>query len=180
MRKITPRFFRPFCVFLILVLSSAIAFAQTSISGRIMDANGAAVPGITVTVKGTNVATATDADGNFSLSVPAGGRTLVVSGAGFQTQELSIGNQTNFSIAVQATTANLNEVVVVGYGTARKKDITGAVATVSAREFQKGVTGTPEQLLVGKVAGVSIISRVGHIEGCGVNLCDDNAKEKLE
>ena len=162
MRKITPRFFRSFCVFLTLLLSSAIAYAQTGISGKVMDANGAGLAGITVTVKGTSVATATDADGNFSLSVPAGGRTLVISGVGFQTQELAIGSQTTFSIALQnAAASNLNEVVIVGYGTARKKDLTGAVSVVSSKDFQKGVIGTPEQMIAGKVPGVSIISNNG-------------------
>lgn len=161
MRKITPRFFRNFCVFLILLLTSGMAYAQTGVSGKITDANGAAIPGITVTVKGTGTATATDADGNFTLTVPAGGRILVVSGVGYQTQELAINGQTNFSVSMRSATADLNEVVIVGYGTVRKKDLTGAVATISSKDFQKGVTGTPEQLLVGKVPGLSIISNGG-------------------
>lgn len=161
MRKITPRFFRNFCVFLILLLSSGVAFAQTGISGKVTDANGAGVPGITVTVKGTNTATATEADGSFSLSVPAGGRTLVISGVGYTTQELAIGSQTNFSVALQSTASDLNEVVIVGYGTARKKDLVGSTVNVTSKDFQKGAVATPEQLILGKVAGVNITSNSG-------------------
>jgi iron complex outermembrane receptor protein len=162
MRKITPRFFRNFCVFLILLLSSGIAYAQTGVSGKITDANGAGVPGITVTAKGTNAATATDADGNFSLTVPAGARTLVVSGLNYQTQELAIGSQTNFNVSLQpAGASDLNEVVVVGYGTARRKDLVGSTVNVGSKDFQKGAITTPEQLILGKVAGVNITSNSG-------------------
>ncbi|RYY44384.1 MAG: SusC/RagA family TonB-linked outer membrane protein [Chitinophagaceae bacterium] len=166
MRKITPRFFKNFCVFLILLLSSGIAIAQTNVSGKIMDAGGAGLPGITVSVKNTNTAAATNGEGNFSLVVPAGSTTLVISGVGFQSQEISIAGQTSFAITMQpAAAADLNEVVVVGYGTARKKDLTGSVATVSSKDFQKGAIASPEQLLAAKVPGVSITSNGGQPGG---------------
>ena len=161
MRKITPRIFKNFCVCLVFILSSGLAYAQNTVSGRVTDARGTGIEGATVSVKGSNVATATIADGSFSLSIPSNARTLVISGVGYTTQELAINGRTSFNVTMQTAATDLNEVVVVGYGTARKKDLTGAVATVGAKDFQKGVTGTPEQLLVGKVAGVSIVSNGG-------------------
>ncbi|MFT3980782.1 MAG: TonB-dependent receptor [Ferruginibacter sp.] len=162
MRKITPRFFRNFCVFLILLLTSGIAYAQTSISGRITDAGGNGIEGITVTVKGTGTGTSSAADGSFSLSLPSGARTLVFSGVGYTTQELAIAGRTSFNVTMAAAAAtDLNEVVIVGYGTARKKDLTGSVATVSSKDFQKGAIATPEQLIAAKVPGVSVISNGG-------------------
>lgn len=161
MRKTTPRLFRNFCVFLSLLLVSGIAYGQATISGRVTNASGKGLEAATVTVKGSSIGTATAADGSFSLNIPASARTLIVSAVGYTSQELAIGGQTSFNVTLQASAIDLNEIVLVGYGTARKKDLTGAVATVSARDFQKGVTGTPEQLLVGKVAGVSIISNGG-------------------
>jgi iron complex outermembrane receptor protein len=161
MRKIKFLLSKSFCVFLILFVGAAAAQAQTSVSGKVTDANGAGLPGITVTVKGTNTATPTGTDGSFSIRVPAGAKTLVFSGVGFTQQELPLSGQASYDVTLQGITSNLNEVVVVGYGTARKKDLTGANTTISAKDFQKGAVSTPEQLILGKVAGVNITSNGG-------------------
>ncbi len=165
MRKITSRFFRNICVFLILLLSSGIAFAQTGITGRVTDANGTGLEGITVTVKGSSLAVATSADGSFAITVPASGRVLVISGVGYVSREITIGSQTTINVSLAAAASDLNEVVVVGYGTAKKKDLTGSVALVSSKDFQKGAISTPEQLLAAKVPGVSITSNGGQPGG---------------
>jgi TonB-linked SusC/RagA family outer membrane protein len=162
MRKITPGFFKNFCVFILLLFINVVAYAQTVVSGKVMDANGVAVAGATVAVKGSTAGTSTDADGNFSLTLPANAKTLLVSGVGYTTQELAINGQSSFSVALQSAASDLNEVVVVGYGTARKKDLTGATVSIGQKDFQKGIVGTPDQLLVGKVAGVSIVSNGGN------------------
>lgn len=161
MRKITPGFFKHFCVFILLLFINVMAYAQTAVSGKVMDANGVAIAGATVAVKGGTAGTSTDADGNFSLSIPAGAKTLLVSGVGYTTQEVDINGQSSFSVALQATASDLNEVVVIGYGTARKKDLTGSTVSIGQKDFQKGIVGTPDQLLVGKVAGLSIVSNGG-------------------
>ncbi len=161
MRKIKFLLSKCCCVFLILFVGSNVAYAQTPVTGKVTDANGAALPAITVTVKGTNNATATNTEGLFSVVVPAGAKVLVFSGVGFATQELALSGQASYDVSLQGTTSSLNEVVVVGYGTARKKDLTGANTTVSSKDFQKGAINTPEQLILGKVAGVNITSNGG-------------------
>ena len=149
------------CVFLTLFFGAGAAQAQTTVTGKVTDATGAGVAGITVSVKGTQSATSTDNDGSFRVTAPAGARTLVITGSGFATQEVDINGRSVVDVSVATTSSNLNEVVVIGYGTARKKDLTGATTIVSSKDFQKGVVATPEQLILGKVAGVNIISNGG-------------------
>jgi TonB-linked SusC/RagA family outer membrane protein len=161
MRKIKFLFLQTFCVFLTLILGAGAAYAQKTVSGKVTDANGANVTGITVTVKGTTTATSTGADGTFRINVPQGATTLVYSGVGFETTELAIAGRSSFDVSLQTSTSVLSEVVVVGYGTVRKKDLTGATSTISAKDFQKGAIATPEQLILGKVAGVNITSNGG-------------------
>ncbi|WP_276496379.1 SusC/RagA family TonB-linked outer membrane protein [Pontibacter litorisediminis] len=128
---------------------------EQTIRGTVTDDGGTPLPGVTVVVKGTTRGTSTDASGNFTLSVPANA-TLVLSFIGFQTQEVAVGNQATFNIAMQTDTKALEEVVVVGYGTQRKQDVTGSVASLSPKEFNNGVVGTPDQLLAGKVPGLTV------------------------
>ena len=154
-------FLRTLCVFLTLFFGASATQAQTTVTGKVTDATGTGVAGITVAVKGTNSATATDDLGSFSLSVPAGARILVVSGIGYPTQEVDINGRSVIDVSITSAASNLNEVVVIGYGTARKKDLIGATTTVSSRDFQKGAIATPEQLILGKVAGVSIVNNGG-------------------
>lgn len=136
-------------------------FAQTaSLSGRITDQNGQPVLGATVQVKGLQVATASGADGNYSLSnVPVGNQVISVNAMGYGLDEQSIvinagENSLNFSLI--ETSSDLDEIVVIGYGIAKKKQIAGSVASVGPKEFNKGVVSSPDQLLTGKVAGLTI------------------------
>ncbi|WP_299707836.1 TonB-dependent receptor [uncultured Pontibacter sp.] len=132
-----------------------------TVSGRVTDETGSALPGVTVVLKGTTRGTATNANGEFTLPTPAEGGTLVFSYIGYATQEVAIGGQTNFTITMRTDTRALQEVVVVGYGTQERKDVTGAVTTISEEEFQDGQVTTAEQLITGKVAGVQITSNGG-------------------
>lgn len=141
---------------------------EQSIRGTITDDTGNPLPGVTVVVKGTTRGTSTDVNGSFSLSVPANS-TLVLSFIGFQTQEIIVGNQSTFNITMQTDAKALEEVVVVGYGTQRRQDVTGSVASISPEEFNKGVVATPDQLLVGKVAGLTINRNSGDPTG-GSNI----------
>lgn len=155
----TPKLTSLLVAFLLLF---QISFAQTTITGRVTDAQGAAVPGVTVSVKGTNAATQTGSDGSFSISA-ADNATLVLTAVGYGTQEVSAANAS--AITLQTSASNLNEIVVIGYGTARKRDLTGSVATVSAKDFNRGVVTTPSQLIQGKVAGVMVVNNSGQPGG---------------
>src|SRR6185437_9843708 len=142
---------------LLCVLFTQTAFSQThTITGKVTDDKGAPVPGATVTLRGTNAGVSTSADGSFTITGPANATTLIVSSVGFTNQELSIAGQSTINVTLQPTESNLNEVVVVGYGTARKKDLTGSVSAVSAKDFNKGIVAAPDQLLTGKVAGLEV------------------------
>ncbi len=137
-------------------------FAQTrEVTGTVTeDVSNLPVSGATVEVKGTNYATVTDSVGNYRLMVPEGSGTLVFSFVGYTSLELPVTGTVVNAVLVH-TTGSMESVVVIGYGTARKKDLTGAVATVSAKDFQKGNITTPDQLIAGKVSGVAITSNGG-------------------
>lgn len=138
---------------------TAFATAQT-VTGTVTDSKGDPVSGISVTVKGSTKGTSTNAQGVFTLSGVADGATLVFSGTGFTSQEVKVaGGTANASMV--ASVANLNEVVVIGYGTARKKDLTGAVGSVKAKDFNQGFVTSPDQLLQNKVAGLEITNNSG-------------------
>lgn len=153
-------------VFLLLfALSSVVAFAQTNtIRGTVVDETNQPLAGATVTVKGTQKSTGTDTNGKFLLSgLPSGSVTLQVTFVGYLLSEKVVqvsGNVTaNFSLAPAAK--DLNEVVVIGYGTQKKKDLTGAISTISSKDFQEGQNTSPLQLIAGKIAGVSVVSNSG-------------------
>lgn len=147
---------------LLLVLAQ-IGFAQSRIvTGTVTDSKDASpVSGASVTIKGTKLGTTTDASGVFRINVDNSNTILVITSVGFNRMEVAVGSQSELTVGVTASANNLNEVVVVGYGTTRKRDLTGAVATVSAKDFVKGAIQTPEQLIAGKVAGVQITSNNG-------------------
>ncbi|MEI7964691.1 MAG: SusC/RagA family TonB-linked outer membrane protein [Chitinophagaceae bacterium] len=141
------------------------AFAQNVITGKVTDArDGTAARGITVTVKGTRTATQTDAEGNYKISAP-GTATLVFTSVGFANLEVPVNNSTQVDVKLVVANQQMNEVVVVAYGTRRKSDLTGAVSSVSSKDFQKGVIASSEQLLQGKVAGLQITSGGGSAGG---------------
>ncbi|MFD2999383.1 SusC/RagA family TonB-linked outer membrane protein [Pontibacter toksunensis] len=134
---------------------------DVTVTGKVTDPSGVGLPGVTVVVKGTTRGTATGVDGGFSLAVPSTGATLVFSYIGYTTQEVPVGNQSVFNVTLQEDAEALEEVVVIGYGTQKKSDLTGTVTAISEEEFQKGNIQTPEQLIAGKVAGVQITSNSG-------------------
>jgi TonB-linked SusC/RagA family outer membrane protein len=147
----------------LLVIISGIAqtFAQQkTVTGKVTDPQGSGVAGVTVSVKGGKQATQTSADGTYSLSVPANG-TLVFSSIGFVTAERNTAGQSTVDISLLTQNTNLNAVVVTGYGTARKRDVTGAITSITAKDFNQGVIATPEQLLQNKVAGLEITNNTG-------------------
>ncbi|GGF23372.1 SusC/RagA family TonB-linked outer membrane protein [Echinicola rosea] len=135
---------------------------EKTIRGVVRDAeDGQTIPGVNIMLKGTSNGTVTDMDGAFQLTVPDDASTLVVSFVGYLSKEVSIGNESNLEISLEQDVQNLDEVIVVGYGTARKRDLTGAVSRVGEEGFNKGVNVSPDQLIQGKVAGVDIINNSG-------------------
>ncbi len=148
------------CPLFMLIMQQS--WAQTkSVSGKVTDEKGAGVSGASVLVKGSRAGTSTDAAGSFHINVPASATTLVVSYVGYVSQEISIASVSDVTVGLVPDNTGLSEVVVIGYGTARKRDLTGAVASVQAKDFNKGVIVSPDQLLQNKVAGLDITSNGG-------------------
>ena len=138
---------------------SAVQSALIPVRGKVVDATGAAIPGATVVVKGSStLGTSTDAEGAFMLNVPDGTTTLVVSSIGYISQEVALGNQSQFTVTLQSDVKALSEVVVTGYTSQSRRDITGAVATVEAKELTKVAAPNVGQQLQGRVAGVTVTS----------------------
>lgn len=143
------------------LLVPATLFAQTTVSGTVTDkANAMPLPGVNVIVKGTSRGTSTDFDGNYTLEL-SDGETVVVSYLGYTTQEIIYSGQSRLDVALVEDAAQLDEVVLIGYGTTTVKDATGSVESVTAKDFTRGNIVTPENLLAGRVAGVNITSDGG-------------------
>ncbi|HMJ70293.1 MAG TPA: TonB-dependent receptor [Cyclobacteriaceae bacterium] len=132
-----------------------------TVTGTIKGDDGQPLPGATVVVKGTANGTTSDADGNFSLSVPGTSATLVVSFIGYMTQEVEIGNQTSINITLKEDAQTLNEVVVTGYGEVRKSDYTGAVSSIKGDELVQLPIQRADQALQGRAAGVMVVNTDG-------------------
>lgn len=156
-------------IFLLALLLPAAGFAQTiQVKGTVLDGSGMTVIGASVLEKGTTNGVITDIDGNFTLNVSPTG-TLVISYVGFKTQEIPINNQTSFNVTLAEDTEILDEVVVIGYGTMKKSDMTGAISSVDTDELIKRTTTNPAEALQGKVAGVNIM-RSGGNAGAGISV----------
>ena len=160
---------KAFSLGFLLLFSLSQVFAQTkTVTGKVTDSkDGSPIAGATVQPKGSKNGTSTAADGGFSLTVAANTSTLVITSVGFDRQEVSVANAS--SISMVASNASLNDVVVIGYGTARKRDLTGAVSSIQAKAFNKGVISSPDQLLQNKVAGVLVTVNSGE-PGAGTTV----------
>ena len=153
-------------VMLIFTACMVFSFAQAqTVTGTVMDNKAAALSGISVIVKGTSKGTMTNSDGVFTLNDVAAGSKLVFSGAGYITQEVDATPGTDMNIVLEMSVGDLNEVVVIGYGTARKKDVTGAMVTIAEKNFNKGIITNPDQLIQGKTPGVMVVNNTGQPGG---------------
>ncbi|MCO5237688.1 MAG: SusC/RagA family TonB-linked outer membrane protein [Chitinophagaceae bacterium] len=151
---------------LCLTVCALFSFAQAqTVTGTVMDNTGAGIPGISVIIEGTGKGTATNADGVFTLNDVKAGAKLVFSGTGYITQTASATPGTEINIVLESTVADLNEIVVIGYGTARKKDVTGSMVTINEKNFNKGIVTNPDQLIQGKTPGVMVINNTGQPGG---------------
>ena len=145
----------------LLVFGTLVSFAQQTVSGKVTSADdGTGIPGVNILEKGTSNGTVSDSDGNFRISVGSNA-TLVFSFVGYQAQEVAVGSQSTINVSMQSDVTALSEVVVVGYGTQEKKEITSAVTSIKSESFNKGTVNDPIQLLQGKVAGLQIVNGGG-------------------
>jgi iron complex outermembrane receptor protein len=161
-----------FLLFLLFGLATSLgsAWAQAgggTVTGRVTDTKNEGIPGVTVVIEGTTLGSSTDIEGNYTISnVPAGGHTLVISFVGYTSvrQQIAVGAGKTVTVPTQPlseSATQLGEAVVVGYGTQRRQDLTGAVEQISEKQFVKGQVTNPEQLIQGKVAGVQITTAGG-------------------
>ena len=148
-----------------LVCGSMAAFAQQIVTGKVISADDqSSVPGVNIVEKGTSNGTVSDSDGNFKISV-GNNATLVFSFVGYASQEVAVGSQTSLNVSMTSDVTALAEVIVTGYGSQEKKEITGSVVSLDTKDFNKGNINDPTQLLQGKVAGLSIYNKGGDPNG---------------
>jgi len=140
-----------------LLLSSAI-MSQTKVSGKVTGPDSKPVFGATVSVKGTNIATTTGSDGSYSITMPRNTGTLIFSFIGYEVSEVNVRGNNVIDVGMKLQTTSLNEVIVTGYATQRKKDISGSVATVNVSDAKKIPATSSEQLLQGQASGVTVIN----------------------
>ena len=154
-----------YALLITVVISLQVEAQERVVSGTILDSKSSTpVANASIIAKGSNKGTQSAADGTFRFSVPAGTKALLISSVGYGRQEVEFGTGP-VSVQLVATNASLNEVVVVAYGTRKKGDLTGAVTSISAKDFQKGNIASSEQLLQGKVAGLQVTSGGGSAGG---------------
>jgi len=144
-----------------------IGHAQTAreVSGKVTDGAGTGLPGVTVLVTGTSTGTSTGADGGFQLQVPATATSLTVSFIGYAKQTVDITGKSNVTITLKDDAQALGDVVVVGYGTARKEDVTGAISVLGPKDFNRGTFTSPDQLIQGRTSGVQVTNSSGQPGG---------------
>ena len=149
-------------IFTMLMLCGAFVFAQNrTITGKVVDATGNALANASVLLKGTQIGTTTDANGNYSLSVPSTGRTLVFSSVQMKPEEESIGSRSIINVTLSAGDSSLEEVVIVAYGTQKKTNLTGSIATVSTKELENKPFTSVDKALQGQIAGLQSVASSG-------------------
>ncbi|WP_157472056.1 SusC/RagA family TonB-linked outer membrane protein [Neolewinella persica] len=156
-------------LFMFMCLATTGTYAQGTVSGTVTDQDGETLIGVTVVVQGTSTGTVTDFDGTFSLEVPSNA-VLVFSYTGFESQIVPVSGQTRFDITLSTSSTVLDEIVVVGYGSVQKSDITGSVASVKAEDIQAFPVLNAGQALQGRAAGVSVQTQNGGEPGAGISI----------
>ncbi|MEO6455341.1 MAG: SusC/RagA family TonB-linked outer membrane protein [Ginsengibacter sp.] len=139
--------------------------AQTVVTGKVTDDQGQPISNASILRKGTSTGVTTESDGSFTINIPNSKTVLVFTSVGYDAQEITPGNKSNLNILLKSAGNKLNEIVVTGYGTQRRKEVTAAITTVNAAQFNKGNISDVAQLLQGKVAGLSISRPGGNPNG---------------
>lgn len=152
--------FKAVPLFLFLLLSSNFIAAQNKVVGVVTDENGLTIPGANVSVVGSPKSTSTDFDGKFTIDVPVDG-TLSISFIGFETQKNAVKGRSKVDVSLKSTSENLKEVVVIGYGTQKKGSVTSAIASVKAKDLENLKQVSVDQMLQGKLSGVSVTNNSG-------------------
>ena len=162
---------KAFLLIIWLVITSSVLYAQNIVvRGKITESGTSdPIPGVNILVKGTSTGTTTDMNGDFSLSTPADA-VLVISFIGYSTKEVPVNNQAILNISLESSAETLSEVVVVGYGSVEKKDVTGGIAKVTSQDFNKGLINGADQLIDGKVAGLQIVNNGDPGGGSAIRL----------
>src|SRR5665647_43517 len=140
----------------LMVMTTGMAFAQKAITGKVTDESGASVPGVSVVVKGTTTGTITDMDGKFNLTVPANTQTLSFSFIGMVSVDMPIGQNRVINVSMKSETIGVEEVVVVGYGTRLKEQLTGSISTLSSKDLKVSTSSSAVGRMQGQVAGVTV------------------------
>jgi TonB-linked SusC/RagA family outer membrane protein len=156
-------YIRPFGLLLsFILLMTASGYAQRMVSGNVKAANiNETLPGVNIVIKGTMRGTTTDLDGNYAIEIQPGDNTLIFSFTGYETVEADIGNRQTIDISLQEASELLDEIVVIGYGTVRKSDLTGAVSSIKAEDIRKTTSSNATQALQGRATGVHITTTSG-------------------
>ncbi|MFT4093850.1 MAG: TonB-dependent receptor [Niabella sp.] len=161
------------CIVIIaaLLFSFTNLFAQNpvTVTGKITDNSGQAVEGATIQVKGTQTFTQSGKDGNFQINVPAATSVLLITNVGYEDQQVTAGTQTKLAISLRPNSNSMNEVVVIGYGTARRKDVTGAVTSMSGKGIEEKPITRVDQAMIGQMAGVQVVQQTG-MPGQGLSI----------
>ncbi|WP_264550737.1 SusC/RagA family TonB-linked outer membrane protein [Flavobacterium sp. N2038] len=168
-----------FLFFLNFFLMNAVSAQSTIVEGKITDAKGLSLPGVNVQEKGTKNGTSTDFEGSFKINVTNNKATLIISYLGFQTQEVSVAGKSKVNVSLSEQSNALTEVVVVGYGSVKKTDLTGAVNTLSAAKITERNVTNPMEAIQGGIAGVQVTSNSGRIgDGFSVIIRGANSINK--
>ena len=155
---------------LLLNIVNTPTFAQEmKVSGKVVDPNGIGLPGVNIMIRGTTTGAVSNLDGNYNITAPGSDAVIVFSYVGFLTQEIGVGNQTSINVTLQEDVLGLEEVVVIGYGTQRKIDLTGSVATLSAEDIAAVPTPNFEEGMQGKVPGMEM-KKTSHEPGGGISV----------
>jgi TonB-dependent starch-binding outer membrane protein SusC len=152
-----------------LLLVASAAHAQQTVQGTVKDETGAGMPGVYIVVKNTSAGTTTDADGSFSVSVGSNDAVLVFSFIGYSTQEVAVNGRTRVDVTLAASVESLDEVIVIGYGTQKKSDITGSVASVTSESLREVPVANVQNALQGRAAGVEV-QRIGSTPGSSAQI----------
>lgn len=153
---------RAILALLLMLALPAISWAQAArtVSGTVVDELGEPLIGVSVTITGQNGGVTTDIDGNYRIAIPASSNSITFSYVGYNTKTVTVASD-RIDVALEPSSQALQEMVVIGYGTQKKNDLTGSVASISEKDFNKGVISSPEELINGKIAGVQITNNGG-------------------
>jgi len=163
-RRKVVKWMSQFFFFMLISFCYSVRAQDVNVTGTVTDGKGSSLPGVSVSVKGTTRGSTSDLEGKYSVLAPPSS-VLVFSFIGFTTKEVVVGNESKIDVVLTDDVKALEEVVVIGYGTVKKKDLTGSVSSLQSKDFNKGVITSPDQLIQGRTPGVMVINNTGQPGG---------------